>query len=1229
MKSKNYALIDVVRNFCKIPYEKGDTVKANTNFIHFTKWISAILIFTLIFGMPDAWGFICADADEQIEYPIHISNVNASNFQQSKYSYAHDMKKADYDLGENSPVSADDVHGIIGVKDVNLIEGGMRGTVDGVFEISEAGSVVAVEYYVMARGVDSPEVYPFLQSTKKDKNATGNTTYSQYGISDSEKTVVLENGVWEYRTEFYLITKPTTGDAQTDSQNNPVSEGNNYLRFVLGAGTTDQQTYIGGIKLYNFGADFEYEGKTGMDAVKLYYGIVDEEIPEYPQTGISVCVDDSSGIELLQSEEVLVPLSASYYDASKSGYADLDDDPLFDRVFRVSSKSSGGYVGDSLMSRFGIRTHPKNLLEIKEANSFIIADYWIKCELSDEATVENPQFLGRMQYCSPDGTSSGSTIGPVEGIIDTLTTENGKWYKCFQIYKITSPTTDDNRIRFYMQCGHLGQTTYVGGFKVYRAGADFEYGNLTGEKALVEYISDAGIRAISYDGCELENYSDNKLSYIIDTGCDDTTPAQTIIHTDALSQVVVSGEPEIGKTVTFDVSKYDISVATELGDCESMESYTLLYRKNYGIEISSANVAQIDNGDDNDILIEANINNSSLSRPVTVVAALYDDKNKPSVVAGSLSLKKGSNIFSEVIYTESAGNNYRVEIFVVDSLDGLVPLCDSYVVCGISEEDDYTRNQDVNSELLVETDFGNGVIEVKGQFELPLPLRYTVCATGENGEIVYIQSRKTLNDGSFSFEFEPADCSDTEYTLYICDEYSMTKISDTFTWYDDTSLEKVFDWFNKADEDDIKDMLASLENVFPDTAVEVGLVFESVIDDYMKLEEKDVIHSKIVAQKPYADISQILTLMESSVAEETICQEFRNAKDELSFEMVVSKYNEELGLYYKTEFGYDSLGEGKNLVVKAVSSGDFTDVSTLKELFNEEVILANFNTCTWGELEEIAVYYADEIGLNVSNTKYSNLSNTNKSKLYKTIADNDYTDISDIKEVFDETLSRLSKDSGSSGGGSGGGSKGASYQIIGDVDNLIHKTSEKPFKDVEDGFWADIYISDLYEKGIVSGDGSGNFYPSKPVTRAEFVKMLVLSLNIYDSASESQFADCRGKWYDSYVASAVNQGIVTGISDDIFNGDAIVTRQDMATMTYRAVMSRGIDLKQVNYNIDIVDEASIDGYAKTAVTSMWKAGILNGMGDGYFAPHSSCNRAMSAKVISHIMAIKAEGGTNE
>lgn len=47
----------------------------------------------------------------------------------------------------------------------------------------------------------------------------------------------------------------------------------------------------------------------------------------------------------------------------------------------------------------------------------------------------------------------------------------------------------------------------------------------------------------------------------------------------------------------------------------------------------------------------------------------------------------------------------------------------------------------------------------------------------------------------------------------------------------------------------------------------------------------------------------------------------------------------------------------------------------------------------------------------------------------------------------------------------------------------------KPFNDIDD-HWAKEYIMKLYDYGIVSGDGKGNFYPDRLITRAEAAKMV-------------------------------------------------------------------------------------------------------------------------------------------
>jgi len=52
------------------------------------------------------------------------------------------------------------------------------------------------------------------------------------------------------------------------------------------------------------------------------------------------------------------------------------------------------------------------------------------------------------------------------------------------------------------------------------------------------------------------------------------------------------------------------------------------------------------------------------------------------------------------------------------------------------------------------------------------------------------------------------------------------------------------------------------------------------------------------------------------------------------------------------------------------------------------------------------------------------------------------------------------------------------------------KGGEKVFNDVDEKHWAYKYIKELKELGIVQGDGSGNFNPEKPATKAEVATMI-------------------------------------------------------------------------------------------------------------------------------------------
>ncbi len=82
------------------------------------------------------------------------------------------------------------------------------------------------------------------------------------------------------------------------------------------------------------------------------------------------------------------------------------------------------------------------------------------------------------------------------------------------------------------------------------------------------------------------------------------------------------------------------------------------------------------------------------------------------------------------------------------------------------------------------------------------------------------------------------------------------------------------------------------------------------------------------------------------------------------------------------------------------------------------------------------------------------------------------------------------------------------------------------FNDVPDSTWYAEAINTLAEAGIVTGAGSGNnFYPSRPITRAQFSVLLCRALGIEPIESSDSFTDAADAWYTPYLAAMKQRGI--------------------------------------------------------------------------------------------------------
>ncbi|MBQ6937466.1 MAG: S-layer homology domain-containing protein, partial [Clostridia bacterium] len=178
------------------------------------------------------------------------------------------------------------------------------------------------------------------------------------------------------------------------------------------------------------------------------------------------------------------------------------------------------------------------------------------------------------------------------------------------------------------------------------------------------------------------------------------------------------------------------------------------------------------------------------------------------------------------------------------------------------------------------------------------------------------------------------------------------------------------------------------------------------------------------------------------------------------------------------------------------------------------------------------------------------------------------------------------------------------------------------FDDLGSVPWAQESISYLAQNNIINGVEKKKFAPNAFVTREQFVKMVVLAMNLYnEDAQTTQFMDVEQRgWYNSYVASAVEHGIVHGVDNEHFGVGQNITRAEMAAILCRAAQSAGKTLADTQ-KYEYADNADIPDYAREAVKKLGAQGIMNGIGNGLFAPREQATRAMAAKVIYLLMGV--------
>ncbi len=177
------------------------------------------------------------------------------------------------------------------------------------------------------------------------------------------------------------------------------------------------------------------------------------------------------------------------------------------------------------------------------------------------------------------------------------------------------------------------------------------------------------------------------------------------------------------------------------------------------------------------------------------------------------------------------------------------------------------------------------------------------------------------------------------------------------------------------------------------------------------------------------------------------------------------------------------------------------------------------------------------------------------------------------------------------------------------------------FSDVSNTDWYSDAVSFIASRDITTGTDNSHFSPDASLSRGQFIVMLMRAYGISaDENPSDNFTDAGGTYYTNYLSAAKRMGITGGIGNNRYAPEALITREDMFTLLYRALDSmKEVPEKSSRKELsDFADSDEIKDYAKPALQSFVESGILSG-NDGNLNPNGLSNRAEMAQVLRNLL----------
>ena len=125
------------------------------------------------------------------------------------------------------------------------------------------------------------------------------------------------------------------------------------------------------------------------------------------------------------------------------------------------------------------------------------------------------------------------------------------------------------------------------------------------------------------------------------------------------------------------------------------------------------------------------------------------------------------------------------------------------------------------------------------------------------------------------------------------------------------------------------------------------------------------------------------------------------------------------------------------------------------------------------------------------------------------------------------------------------------FRLMDEGSRKTYYSTKSGFRDVASGSWYNTYVATLNNAGVITDSSNGCFRPNEAITRAELAAMLAKFSETTGAAN--YFNDVSAKyWAANAIAICAKLGWITGYPDGTFRPDKNVTRAELMAMINRA-----------------------------------------------------------------------------